>query len=53
MAGAPAGTAAREPAQDIRERLRARETPPGRFCWHCGKPLHAKTGTCPFCGEAQ
>ena len=25
----------------------------GRFCWHCGKPLHAKTGTCPFCGEAQ
>ena len=39
--------------QDIRERLKARETPPGRFCWHCGKPLHARTGTCPFCGEAQ
>lgn len=42
-----------EPARDIRERLRARETPAGRFCWHCGKPLHARTGTCPFCGEAQ
>ena len=43
-----------EPArQDIRERLKARETPPARFCWHCGKPLPARTGTCPFCGEAQ
>jgi serine/threonine-protein kinase len=42
-----------EPAKDIRERLRARETPPGRFCWHCGKPLSARTAACPFCGETQ
>ena len=42
-----------EPAKDIRDRLRARETPAARFCWHCGKPLHARTGTCPFCGEKQ
>ena len=42
-----------ESARDIRDRLRARETPAGRFCWHCGKPLHARTGTCPFCGEKQ
>ena len=51
-----AGTAVadRDPAaKDIRERLRARDTPPARFCWHCGKPLHAKTVTCPFCGEKQ
>jgi serine/threonine-protein kinase len=51
---APGSAASRdEPARDIRERLRARETPPARFCWHCGKPLHARTGTCPFCGEKQ
>jgi uncharacterized Zn finger protein (UPF0148 family) len=44
----------RDPAaKDIRERLRARDTPPARFCWHCAKPLHAKTVTCPFCGEKQ
>ena len=30
---------------------KARETLPARFCWHCGKPLHARTGVCPFCGE--
>ncbi|MBL8138962.1 MAG: serine/threonine protein kinase [Acidobacteria bacterium] len=51
-----AGTAVadRDPAaKDIRERLRARDTPPARFCWHCAKPLHAKTVTCPFCGEKQ
>jgi predicted amidophosphoribosyltransferase len=30
-----------------------RDTPPARFCWHCAKPLHAKTVTCPFCGEKQ
>jgi eukaryotic-like serine/threonine-protein kinase len=32
---------------------RAREAPPARFCWHCRKPLHARTHRCPFCGEAQ
>jgi serine/threonine-protein kinase len=39
--------------QDIHSRLKARETPQPRFCWHCRKPLHARTDSCPFCGEAQ
>jgi serine/threonine protein kinase len=39
--------------QDIHSRLKAREAPPPRFCWHCRKPLHARSDRCPFCGEAQ
>jgi eukaryotic-like serine/threonine-protein kinase len=39
--------------QDIQSRLKARETPQPRFCWHCRKPLHARSDRCPFCGEAQ
>ncbi len=42
-----------ENPQDIQSRLRARETPVPRFCWHCRKPLHARSARCPFCGEAQ
>ncbi|HEY7790070.1 MAG TPA: protein kinase [Vicinamibacterales bacterium] len=38
---------------DIQSRLRARETPQPRFCWHCRKPLHARIDRCPFCGEGQ
>jgi serine/threonine protein kinase len=38
---------------EIQSRLKARETPPARFCWHCRKPLHARTDRCPFCGETQ
>jgi serine/threonine protein kinase len=39
---------------DIQARLRARDdSPAARFCWHCSKPLHARTGNCPFCNEAQ
>ena len=38
---------------DIQSRLRAREAPQPRFCWHCRKPLHARSHRCPFCGEAQ
>jgi serine/threonine protein kinase len=34
-------------------RPRTRETPQPRFCWHCRKPLHARSDQCPFCGEAQ
>ncbi len=34
-------------------RLRSRPTPAGGFCWHCGKPLHARADRCPFCNEAQ
>ncbi|MBN2370862.1 MAG: serine/threonine protein kinase [Vicinamibacteria bacterium] len=38
---------------DIRKRLKARETPKKGFCWHCRKPLHARAQVCPFCGESQ
>jgi serine/threonine protein kinase len=38
---------------DIQSRLKARETPQARFCWHCRKPLQARTAKCPFCGEEQ
>jgi serine/threonine-protein kinase len=34
-------------------RLRTREIGGGRFCWHCRKPLPARSGRCPFCGETQ
>ena len=40
-------------AQEIQTRLKAREAPQPRFCWHCRKPLHARSDRCPFCGEAQ
>ena len=46
-------TAASVGADDIQVRLRAREAPSPRFCWHCRKPLHARSDRCPFCGEAQ
>lgn len=52
----PRGVAAgrgRDDAQSIQSRLRAREAPAARFCWHCRKPLHARTDRCPFCGETQ
>jgi serine/threonine protein kinase len=39
--------------EDIRKRLKAREAPKRGFCWNCRKPLHARSGSCPFCGEAQ
>ena len=39
--------------EDIRRRLRAREVPRKGFCWHCRKPLHARSDTCAFCGEKQ
>ena len=42
-----------EEPSDLQTRLRAREAPPARFCWHCRKPLHARTDRCPFCGEEQ
>jgi len=56
--GAAASSPAPSPAsleqgRDIHSRLRARETPQPRFCWHCRKPLHARSNRCPFCGEAQ
>ncbi len=39
--------------EDIRKRLKAREVPKKTFCWHCRKPLHARSDSCPFCGEKQ
>jgi eukaryotic-like serine/threonine-protein kinase len=42
-----------ENAEDIQTRLKAREALQPRFCWHCRKPLHARAGRCPFCGETQ
>lgn len=50
---APAARGGRDDAQSIQTRLRARDTPAARFCWHCRKPLHARTDNCPFCGEQQ
>jgi putative heme-binding domain-containing protein len=49
----PLAASSSEDVQDIHTRLRARETPQPRFCWHCRKPLHARSARCPFCGEAQ
>jgi hypothetical protein len=57
--GASRRSATRTPASavedvaEIQSRLKARETPQPRFCWHCRKPLHARTDRCPFCGENQ
>jgi len=45
--------AAGKSADDIQARLKAREPPQARFCWHCRKALHARTDKCPFCGENQ
>jgi serine/threonine protein kinase len=43
-----------EQVADIQSRLKAaRETPNPRFCWHCRKPLHARSDRCPFCNEQQ
>jgi eukaryotic-like serine/threonine-protein kinase len=48
-----AAAVADENVADIQTRLKARETPQPRFCWHCRKPLQARTSRCPFCGEGQ
>jgi serine/threonine protein kinase len=51
--GVTAATADNDVAA-IQSRLKAREeTPQARFCWHCSKPLHARSSKCPFCGETQ
>jgi serine/threonine-protein kinase len=38
---------------EIQSRLKARTIPQASFCWHCRKPLQARTAKCPFCGESQ
>jgi serine/threonine protein kinase len=49
----PIGEGAAEDTIEIQSRLKAREAPQPRFCWHCRKPLHARSDRCPFCGEKQ
>ena len=44
---------AEDHVSEIQSRLKARETPQASFCWHCRKPLQARTAKCPFCGESQ
>ena len=41
------------PSRPTPARIRTREVAPSRFCWHCRKPLPARGGRCPFCGESQ
>ena len=53
MPRAASGQGAQDEAQDIQTRLKAREAPQPRFCWHCRKPLHARSDRCSFCGEGQ
>jgi eukaryotic-like serine/threonine-protein kinase len=48
-----AGDGAERASEDIQARVRARQAPQARFCWHCRKPLHARADSCPFCGETQ
>ncbi len=50
---AAVGTVGGGDMQDIQARLKARETPQGRFCWNCGKALAARAEACPFCRERQ
>jgi serine/threonine-protein kinase len=50
---AGAADSGQEDGHDIQSRLRARDAPQARFCWHCRKPLHARSDRCPFCGEPQ
>ena len=54
-AGATAGVTAEDRhLRGVQERLKDREAPQtARFCWHCRKPLHARTDRCPFCNEPQ
>jgi hypothetical protein len=43
-------TAPRSPTASA---VRTRDVAPSRFCWNCRKPLPARAGKCPFCGETQ
>jgi len=52
-ASATSSEATTDETIDLQARLKAREAPQPKFCWHCRKPLHARSDRCPFCGEAQ
>ena len=43
----------RKAVRTAHNRQQAREDQEPRFCWHCRKPLHARSVQCPFCGEIQ
>ncbi len=49
----PGTVVAQDPPPEPQPRSWERDTPQPRFCWHCHKPLHARSDRCPFCGEAQ
>ena len=49
---ATSGEAAVEVADNTPQHA-ARPSATAPFCWQCHKPLHARAGRCPFCGEAQ
>ena len=51
--GLSPGSAAADEQSDIQARLKARESLQPRFCWKCGKALHARADRCPFCREPQ
>ena len=51
--GPSSGSAAADEQSDIQARLKARESLQPRFCWKCGKALHARADRCPFCQEPQ
>ena len=51
--GRPLQSGSSAEVADIKSRLKAREAPAARFCWHCRKPLHARADRCPFCQESQ
>ena len=52
-AGRSPGLPRREVLRTVPSRTKAPDVPPRRFCWHCRKPLHARSEQCPFCGETQ
>ena len=39
--------------EDVLAARSSSRTPQPTFCWHCRKPLQARTARCPFCNEAQ
>ncbi|MEQ1896198.1 MAG: serine/threonine-protein kinase [Vicinamibacterales bacterium] len=50
---APVRRLPEESPSAIQDRVKARDTPPPRFCWQCRKALASRADRCPFCGEKQ
>ena len=49
----PAGVPRSVQPRPVSARVRTRDVAVSRFCWNCRKPLPARGGRCPFCGESQ